>query len=247
MGIKMLYDWSRKRWREVTLSALAIFFVVASSILIVANRLEAPFLRAKFDWPDETMNFHFANRISRGLPILEREPLVALSLDRVRPRSFNVIDSSLVPGGFLGLPVLSGGIGFILRAWGILLLTPALSVGGVFALISVSRRIFGTQVGWLTGVLAFTNPALIYYTAFAMLPNAAFVSFLLIGLAALLAVDGRKIQPRSNVLISVVAGLCVGLAPFGRPNEQGQTDPQTGNYPKKDPAPRADLSTGNPQ
>ncbi|OGL73429.1 hypothetical protein A3D72_03265 [Candidatus Uhrbacteria bacterium RIFCSPHIGHO2_02_FULL_57_19] len=219
MGIKMLYDWSRKRWREVTLSALAVFFIVTTSVLIFANRLEAPLSHAKFDWPDETMNFHFASRISRGLPILERDPLIALSLDRVRPRSFNVIDSSLVPGGFLGLPVLSGGIGFVLRVWGILLLTPALSVGGIFALISISKRVFGASVGWLTGVLAFTNPALIYYTAFAMLPNAAFVSFLLIGLAALLAVDGRKIQPRRDVLISVVAGLCVGLALFVRTNE----------------------------
>lgn len=218
MKLETLPPWIRTHWRAVTLGALAAFFVVVTSILIVANRMEDSLSRARFDWPDETMNFHVARRVAHGFPIADADPLIAQARNRLHPRSMNVINSALVPGGFLGFPVLAGSVGLILRTWGILLLTPTIAVVGVFALVSIARRLFGIQVGWLTGVLAFTNPVLLYYTSFVMLPNVAFLSLVLVGFAVLLGV-GERGDPRRDGSRAFLGGLAVGLALAVRTNE----------------------------
>lgn len=197
-----------KKWKMWLLAGLAAVFVLATSALTFVNRSQGSLRVARFDWPDEMATAFFAERITDGLPIAARDPLIAAAANRMHPRSVNVRDSALVPGGFIGFPILLGTLGIWFGYGKTFLVTPLLAVVGVLSLMSIVRRVFDARTAWLTGVLAFTNPALLYYTSYVMLPNVAFASLALAGAAFIIA---RR--------WTFLGGLLTGLALFIRPNE----------------------------
>ena len=216
------------------LAVLAMAFVVASSVLTFTNRSSAPMRLARFDWPDEMATAYFVERIVDGQPIASYDPLIGAAANRIHPRSINVRNSALVPGGFLGFPIILGVMGVWFGYAATFLVTPLLAVAGIYALMFMVRRVFDEPVARLTGVLAFTNPALLYYASYVMLPNVAFVSLALIGAA--LAMTGRW---------RFLGGVLVGLALFIRPNETIWVLPVFVAVVRRNPwSPLAGLSLG---
>lgn len=192
-------------YKKIILSAFAIFFVVATSVW--SWGINDP----KFDSPDETMNYFFAARVARGDPLQAYDAAIAESANLIHPRSFNVINSALVPGGFLGHPVILGAIGRIVGVRFMFLLIPLLAAAAIFALAAIVRRVFDENTAWITAILAFTSPIFIYHAALPYFPNVFFASLLILGIAALM------LRPRPA--FAFAGGALLGLALFVRTSE----------------------------
>lgn len=192
-------------FRRSILASLAIFFVIITSAW--SWRAEVP----RFDSPDETMNYFFADRVARGEPIPAYDVAIAESANLIHPRSFNVINSALVPGGFLGHPMILGTLGRATGSRFMFLIIPFLAAAAICALAAIVRRVFDETTAWLTAALAFTSPIFIYHAALPYFPNVLFTSLLILGIAALV------LRPRPA--FAFAGGALLGLALFVRTSE----------------------------
>lgn len=168
----------------------------------------------RFDWPDETANYFWSKQFAQTGELFVFQPLNLTAQNQIHPRSFNVrTDGSLVPGSFLGLILLDGFLAKLFGTWLIIYITPILSVLGVLAFYGIIKEIFDSRVAKISAVLMFINPAWWYYSVTTMLPNVAFVSFVLISVYCLLKSRHHRLT------LMVCSGLSFGLAISIRPSE----------------------------
>jgi hypothetical protein len=173
---------------------------------------------ARFDWPDETANYFFAQQFSRTGQLKIAEPLNQTAANQIHPRSVNVTPAGeLVPGGFLGLPILYGAVGRVLGGWSLFLITPLLAVLGAIAWRRLMRPLFDEPVATLSALIVLFHPAWWYYAATPLLPNIASVAFLLLGLSVFVS-RGDSLA-RFGILRLVGAGALIGLSLAIRPSE----------------------------
>ena len=183
----------------------------------------------RFDWPDEMANYYFAQRYAQTGNLASPEPLNVLADNQIHPRSFNVLNGYIIPGSFLGLPIFYGLLAKVFGVGSLPYITPLLGVLGAAAFYGILRRIFSDQIARLSAILLLLHPAWWYYSVTPMLPNVAFISFLLFGLYFLLSPLPKQ-QPTQGVQLSrkphrrslgwvVGAGVCIGIAIAIRPAE----------------------------
>lgn len=167
--------------------------------------------------PDEGANAFFAHQFKQTGSLSVFEPLNLPLGDALHPRSVVSVAGHLVPGSFLGLPVLYGSVAALLGEWSIPFWTPVLAALAVFAWFAVVRSLFDREVALLSAVLLAIHPAWWYYSARSLMHNVPFVAFLIFSAYFLMV---RPSAGRRHAFADVIAsGACLGLALFIRTNE----------------------------
>ncbi|MEY4745017.1 MAG: hypothetical protein RL272_962 [Candidatus Parcubacteria bacterium] len=132
----------------------------------------------RYNSPDETSNAFFSRYFSQHGTLWYLEPLNLVMQDGlVHPRSVRVVDNFLVPGGFLGLPMLYGGLAKILGPSIIPFLTPFFAVLAATAFAFLSARWLGARGGLIAGAALLLQPAWWYASSRTMQPNVLFAAF----------------------------------------------------------------------
>lgn len=191
---------------------VAILFFVGSLILVNPSNL--------YISPDETANAYFASQLAQtGQLIGETNPLSAELGERIHPRSTVSVEGTVLPGSFLGLPLLYGMIASLLGIWVLPFITPLLTLLTAYAFRQVVSRFTSKIVGNISFILFLMHPAVWYYSARGLMHNVLFVDVLI--LAAWLWLDQplRRKKKQSSFLNDGVAGLLVALAVFVRTSE----------------------------
>ena len=153
------------------LAALAVVFFFGS-LFLVGNTL--------YISPDETANAFFIDAFNQNQSFRVSEPLNDLFDNAVHPRSIKVESGSLVPGSFMGLPVLYGFLVYIFGSWLLPLITPLIAIAAIFCWNKLLREWFSKEVAFISSVVALFHPALWYYSARGLMHNVLFVSLLII-------------------------------------------------------------------
>jgi hypothetical protein len=167
--------------------------------------------------PDETANAFFAKRFSEVGTLVAYEPLNLALDDALHPRSVVSFGGRLLPGSFIGLPVLYGAIATLVGNWSLPLLTPFIAALAVFAWFAVVKRIFDREIALLSAILLAVHPAWWYYSARSLMHNVLFAALLVFAAYFLVARPSRGKKLYDIDLVA--AGLFVGLAMFVRPSE----------------------------
>lgn len=167
--------------------------------------------------PDETANAFFAQQFAQNGFLSSFESLNVDLDDALHPRSVVSLAGRLVPGSFVGLPVIYG---FLITAtgdWMLPFVTPLIAVVAVFAWYAVVRRLYDREIGLLSAILLAVHPAWWYYSARSLMHNVTFAALLIFAAYFLVARPsaGRKFAGADFVL----SGACVGLALFVRSSE----------------------------
>lgn len=197
----------KNNWQILSLLILAGIFLFVYSFLSFST-LNSDL---RFNSPDETANYFFANRFVKTGEMAYYEPQNLLVDDIIRPRSLNSINGKVLPVSFLGMILLYGSIAKIFGVWIILFLTPFLAVAGILFFYFFIRKVFNSNIAYLSSLLLFFCPAYWYYSEKAMYHNVGFVVFLIISLFFLL---NKKFK--LNILIS---GFFCGIALTFRTSE----------------------------
>lgn len=212
-----------KKSHFILLTILAVvFFVLYSYLAIYATRSGNTILNS----PDETANFLFIKRMASSQDLYIYEPLNQNIDPIVKPRSVNVYNNNLVPGGFLGLILIYGIIARVLGTGIVLYLTPIITAITVFFFYSIIKRIFNSSIALFASILFLSHPAVWYYSARGLLPNIVFVDFLIIGFYFLSIkqdikrfANGSCLREIKQVFIIIFSALFIGLAISIRPSE----------------------------
>lgn len=200
----------------VIIAIVSVVFFMATLILTSAGPI--------YDSPDETANAYFASLFADQGRLYQYEPLNAVLADALHPRSMVSLDGRLLPGSFLGLPVLYG---LIMRAGStaaLPFLTPLVAVLALFAWYGAVRAIFDRRVALVSALLLASHPAWVYYTARGLLHNVLFTSFLIFAVWFIAARPFAVLKRIRGAILpngtdAMAAGFCVGFALFVRSSE----------------------------
>ncbi|MFH1192168.1 MAG: hypothetical protein V1655_01710 [bacterium] len=152
----------------------AVFFVAYS-----APRFNTTIINSS---PDENANYYFSRLVAEESTLKKYEPLNENIDAIVHPRSVNVNrDNYLVPGSFLGLPIIYGIIGKIFTPNIIIFLTPFFAVIASLFFYGIMKNIFSREEAFIASILMLANPVLWYYSTRSMFHNVLFLSLLIIG------------------------------------------------------------------
>jgi len=167
--------------------------------------------------PDETANAYFSQLFAESGALSSFDPLNSDLDGALFPRSAVVLAGRLVPGGFIGLPVVFGFLVAVLGTWSLTFLTPILAAAAVFAWYAIIRRVFDREIGLVSAILLSIHPAWWYYSARSLMPNVPFVAFLIFAGYFLIIRPFRS--RRFAYLDFVLSGACVSLALSFRTSE----------------------------
>ena len=193
------------------IAAIAVLFFFSSLILVNTNDL--------FISPDETANAYFAEMFAQQGSLVGEQDQLALEFEgRIHPRSTVSVNGSLLPGSFLGLPVLYGIFAAILGTGMLWIMTPLVTLLAGFALKQVVQKVFERRIAILSFALFLLHPAIWYYSARGLMHNVLFVDLLVLSVCLWFA---KPIQKQKKILWmnELLAGLLLGLALFVRTSE----------------------------
>lgn len=200
-------------WTHAWMGLVTLLFVVGSLVLVNPAQLYVS--------PDETANAFFAQRFAKTLSLRGTADERLEVFDRIHPRSTLVQDDQLVPGGFLGLPMLYGFFMMILGPIVLWILTPLLTILAAHAWRRLIGRFTSDPIGSLVFILFLLHPAVWYYSARGLMHNVLFLDLLVLGawlwVIRPMHMHTNKKQP--SVWNDLLAGLCIGLALFVRTSE----------------------------
>jgi hypothetical protein len=199
-------------WIGVAAAAVALFFLYSFLPLTAPGYGNSP---------DENANLTFARGFARSGLLYRGDELNIISPGNFFVRSTRVVDSFIVPVGFVGLPVLYGGAAKAAGEAAIPFMTPALALVGLAAWFGLTRRLFGAATASLaTGLLAL-HPLWWYETARTMQPNVLFAALALVAAYLILArpLVGRMPGRLAQVIDAALGGVAFGLALAVRPAE----------------------------
>lgn len=205
-----------KRMVAVSFAAVAAF--LAYSFLPLA----APPAAAS---PDENANRYFAGLFADTGALWRFDSLNLSVPGLIHPRSVRVVGDFQVPGGFLGLPVLYGGMAKALGKGALPYLTPLFALLGAAAWGLLAARFFGRTVGAAAALLLAAHPAWWYEAARTLQPNVLFLSLAAVAAWLLLAAPiahvlaGRDGLPLLKNADGPLAGIACSLALAVRPSE----------------------------
>jgi len=206
-------NWLKDNYGMIILFFGAIIFFFLYSFLSFSTPL-------KFNSPDETANYFFIKLFVEKGELRYFEPLNLISENIIHPRSINVFNGFLVPGGFLGIILIYGSIAKIFNLGIVLYLTPLFSVITVLFFYSLIKRIFDNKIAFISSILFFLHPTIFYYSSRGLFNNVLFLDLLIIGfyflLEAVLRWNKRRLTP---IIKIILAGLFIGLALIVRTSE----------------------------
>lgn len=215
-----MWDWIKKHHLALILGIGGLVFFCLFSYL----NFTAPL---RFNSPDETANFFFIRQYSEQGRLWAYESDNYYLDDRVHPRSIQIVDDFLVPGGFIGLPFLYGLLAKVITPGLTIYLTPLFAVLAGWAWFGIVRKYFNKWVGLISVYLLWTMPAWWYYSARGFLPNVLFVSLGMISayfcLVRPLARHRAKKEMAKSFIFDnldwLVGGVFLGASLMVRPSE----------------------------
>ncbi len=155
-----------------------------------------------FASPDESANAFFAQTFAVTGSMMSTEPLNAVAEGAIHPRSMIAPGTAILPTSFLGFPFMTGVFRFAFGVFGMFAFTPILAVSGVLLLWWTVRQLSHDEsLADISAFFVLIHPAFWYYGARAMMPNVAFVSMVVIGVACFVLARSRQ---------STVLGLLAG-------------------------------------
>ena len=202
--------------------------LIILSVIVLATFLGSLFLYTKTNLyisPDETANAFFAQHFAETNILSVFEPLNIPFEDIIHPRSISSIKGRLVPGSFIGLPVLYGLVISLTGIWTLTILTPFIAALAVFAWYGICRKLFHEHVAFLSAVLFAIHPGWWYYSARGLMHNVLFLSLLIFAAYVLILRPGYTTLKKSNRFLwlhdidFLLSGILIGLALFVRSSE----------------------------
>lgn len=161
---------------------------------------------AKFNSPDETVNYYFTKLFAERSELSYTEPLGDIFDNIIHPRAIIPSDGKLAPMGFWGLPLIYGLIAKVFGLGIVLFLTPLFSVLAVFAFYGLIKKIFNQKIAFISALLLFIQPAFWYYSTRNLFSNILFVDLLIIGLYFILGADSLSRPFNRRKIWRLVAG-----------------------------------------
>ncbi len=202
--------------------ALLLFagFFVAYSFLPIT-------VPGKYSSPDEASNAYFSRLYATSAMLWTFDEMTIPSGRLVHPRSVRIADDFLVPGGFLGLPVLFGTVGEALGTAVMPFLTPLFALLAALAWGGLVAGRFGRRLGLLAGALLLVQPAWWYEASRTMQPNVLFCSLVIFSAYFFFAAPLKTMVERKTkegyrflrVSDAAFAGLCMAAALAVRTSE----------------------------
>lgn len=197
-----------KKEKIILAAAAILFFAAYSWFGIISPKI--------FNSPDETANYFFINQYAKHGDFFSPAPLNYFLSGALHPRSVSWNGYTLVPQGFIGLPLFYGWLAKILGMAAVKFFTPLLAILGALAFYGIIKKIFGARVAAVSFVLLIIFPVYWYYASRYLYSNAPFISLLIIAVWAAinqaLHKDGGK-----RYLIIFAISLSASIAM--RPNE----------------------------
>lgn len=164
--------------------------------------------------PDENANAFFATQWAEQGMLSMGEPLNEALHGLLHPRSILAHGTRLVPGSFLGLPVLAGSFTALIGPVALVIFTPILAVLAILAfrsiLLRVSSNAFLADAG---AFLLMFHPAFWYYASRPMMHNVPFLAFLIFGVWFAVCLPARR------WVSFLLSGTFIGLALATRTSE----------------------------
>lgn len=179
----------------------------------------------RFASPDESSNHFFASLFANEGKLWHFDSLNLYADGRIRPRSTRFVGEFVVPGGFLGLPVLYGGVAKAFGTGVLPFLTPVVAAFGVLGWGLLLRKFFGGKVALFGAALLAFHPAWWYGAARTFQPNVLFASlatwsaWMLVASPIRGALGERGGLPLLRNADAPIAGILFGLALAVRPSE----------------------------
>lgn len=218
----------KDRFLTIIIAFSVVFFLMTS---ILPNFQEKNnFL--KFFSPDENANYVFTKLYAQtdNLYVFEKYNLIAE--DIVRPRSYISENGFIKPVSFLGMTIYYGFLAKIFGVGIIPYLTPFFASLAIIFYYLLIKKLFGSKNAFISSLLLFSFPVLIYYSTRSLFHNVLFLSFLIIALYFLAVLFDKRIttpeKDKNNYfrrlfyfdfLMASLSGLFFGLAIAVRSSE----------------------------
>ncbi len=211
-------QWWLKYWPEVSLGVVGLFFLGLYQFLYFnVSQVETLI----FNQPDEMANYAFIKEwtVNGGVGIIE--PLSAISLNQVHPRSMTVVGERLVPIGFPGFIALVSSLlrplvwifgGEIFNVL-VVMVTPLVAVFSAWLIFGIIRTLgLDKRTALVGGLALLILPPWWYYASRPLQSNTLFVFFILAGIWA-------GLLKNTNWTRWFLVGLSFGLSLYVRPSE----------------------------
>ncbi|KKW16165.1 MAG: hypothetical protein UY52_C0009G0025 [Parcubacteria group bacterium GW2011_GWC2_49_9] len=165
-----------------------------------------------FTSPDETANYYFSQLFAAESKLRFHDPLNEISGGLIHPRSMAVRGGELIPGSFLGMPLLYGSIAKVFGIGSILKITPILAVIGAVFFYFLIKDIFLERIATISTLLLLILPPFFLYSSRGMFHNVPFVSFFIVGLFFLVHQFLYPLTLKKRLLFLSLSGVCTGLS-----------------------------------
>ncbi|MEK7632547.1 MAG: hypothetical protein AAB473_02030 [Patescibacteria group bacterium] len=180
----------------------ALRVVALGAVLITMTWLTVG-TQGVFASPDESANAFFARTFAETGSMVASEPLNAVAQGVIHPRSMIAPGTAILPTSFLGFPFVSGGLRYIFGEFIQYFFTPIIAALAIAALWWTVRKLSNNELlADCSAFFALIHPAFWYYGARVMMPNVAFVSMLMVGVAAFVLACSKR-----SSIIGFIAGL----------------------------------------
>ncbi|MBP8600020.1 glycosyltransferase family 39 protein [Patescibacteria group bacterium] len=210
--------------------AISVFLIIIGGLFFIGTSAYSYCIQrpgfVKWSSPDETANYYFSKLWAETGSLIAQSPIDVPEGVLVRPRSFKVVDNTLRPVSFVGLPLLYGFLARLSSVDILPYLTPFFAVLGLLAFFGIVRRLFNLPTAIIGTTLAAFFPVYWYFTAKSMFHNVLFAACGLIACyCGLRALDRLRLARHQSVsyfpalIWLAVSGLAFGWAIATRTSE----------------------------
>lgn len=146
-----------------------------------------------FNSPDETANYFFAKNFKENTNLKIYNKYLTISPD-VHPRSINTNNNYLVPGSFVGMPIIYGVIAKIVGLDAINYLTSIFAILSVILFFLFIKNLFDKNIATLSSLLMLSSTPFWYWSSRPMMHNILFIFlFILFLFISQIAIKKQKL------------------------------------------------------
>jgi len=196
-----------------------IALIILSTIFFFVYAALSFFAPQMFASPDETANYFFIDNFRRTGSFTFSEQLNILADGTIHPRSMVANGAQIVPGSFLGMPLIYGLLAKVFGMGVVPFLTPLFASISVVIFYLFLRKIFSESVSFYSSLLMYVLPPFWYYTSRGMFHNVFFICLCVCGAYFFAAAFLGRVKKGIGLVYSGTAGLFLGLAIATRVSE----------------------------